>query len=492
MKKTFIVLAVMALLVLAFSLSISAAEYTDGEIKYTLTKGATENENTAIINDHKGTSFKNTVITIPAYIIQDGEKYYVTDMAETAFESTNITKIFFDPDCKITRIRNFAFKNCASLTTIVFPSKLEKIHWQAFYCCSNLTAVYLPDTVTEIGYHENGNPGKNYKNDAVYKSEKVGAFFGCSKLYFVNDVNETEKPEIWYAPKALVKLSGEGFKEITTLNPIMVFDESFIRLERGYAFANKNGGDVFTLIFKGDFTHKDAMFQLCCELKSRNMFFTHPNVKDKNVFSYDTNYKDDAPTANLYLCSSETAYTLSGTAPKSETPTYTAIASAHFIEQENVGARYDNYFEKGYALDACYCGKTISKSNAELEPVFESRGVSVPTFDGAEAAVTQGIKVNREALLALSNVDFGLVVDVNVSGEAYCPISNGATTRSLIDSAINYFDIKVSGIPSAHCDTAIVFCAYVSVGGEIFYLDNGATYKTVTGISYNSLKGQVQ
>lgn len=487
-KKIILTLTVVALFVFVLSLSVSAVSYVDDEVSYTLTEGATEEENTATINNHKSKQFTNPVITIPAYIEYEGEKYYVTDAnSNTTFEGTNLKEVYFDPDCRITRLRNFAFKNCKSLTKIVLPSQLEKIHWQAFFGCNKLTALYLPDTITEIGYNEDGTPGKNYNN------EKVGAFFGCSSLYFLNSLDETTKPTVWYAPANLTKLSGEGFKEITTLNPVMVFGENFIKLERGYVFANKNANaSAITLIFKGDFTQEGAMFQLCCEMKNRNMYFTHPNVQDTSFFTYDQYYFKDAPTADIYFCSNQTAYTMKGTAAGSSAPTYTEIAFAHTIEKENVGVYYSNYFEKGYILNACYCGEELCAATATLDPVFTSRGVSVPTFEGAQAAVTQGIKVNREALNKLEGVDFGLVVDVNLFGEAYCPISSGATTQSLLDREYDYFDIKVSGIPAEYCDTAIVFCAYVSVGDEIFYLDDGATYKTVTGVSYNSLKGKVQ
>lgn len=487
-KKLLLTLAIMALLVFVVSLSVSADSCTYDEVNYTLTKGATEEENTAEINNHKGKSFTDTVINIPAYIEYQGEKYYVTDSnSTTTFESTNVTEVYFHPDCKITRIRNYAFKNCKSLTKIVLPSKLEKIHWQAFLNCSKLTAVYLPDTVTEIGYDENGNPGKNGGSD-----NKVGVFLGCTKLYFVNNLGDTERPDVWYAPASLTRMSGEGFKEVNTINPVMVFGESFTQLVRGYILANKNSStqNPVTFIFKGDFTKEGAVFQLACEVVNRNIYFTHPNVKDKDFLSYDTNYVGFAPTANIYFCASEKAYTLTGTAAGSKVPSYTEIDFKHAIARENVGVHYNNYFEKGYALDACYCGKELTKAEAALAPVFESRGVSVPTFDGADMAVTQGIYVNREALSTLTSVDFGLVVDVNVGGNAYDPIANGAVAQSLLGSAHNYFDIKVSGIPSEYGDLAIVFCAYVSVNGEVYYLDDGITSKTVTGVSYNSLKGK--
>ena len=486
-KKIIFTLTVLALLVFVLSLSVSAATYKDGEVSYTLTEGETEDDNVATINNHKGKIFATTVITIPAYIEYEGEKYYVTDSNVTnCFESTNLTEVYFDPDCRITRMRNHAFKNCKSLTTVVLPSKLEKIHWQAFSGCSNLTAVYLPDTVTEIGYHEDGRIGQTTNN------EKIGAFLGCSKLYFVNKLGETEKPNVWYAPASLEKLSGDSLKEITTLNSIIVFGENFTKFERGFALANKNtSAPTITLIFKADFTQEGAIFELCCEHKNRNMYFTHQNVKNTSIFSYNLGYVKDSPTANIYFCSSQSAYTINGTVSGSSAPAFKEISFVHTVAEENVGAYYNNYFEKGYSISACYCGREICATTATLAPVFVSRGLSVPTFDGAQAAVTQGIKVDRVALGKLVGVDFGLVVDVNVSGEAYCPISNGAISQSLMDSEHDYFDIKVSGIPSEFCDTAIVFCAYVSVDGEIYYLNDGATSKTVTGESYNSLKGRV-
>ncbi|MBO5261427.1 MAG: leucine-rich repeat protein [Clostridia bacterium] len=484
-KKLLLTLAIMALLVFVVSLSVSAASFTYDEVNYTLTKGATEEENTAEINSHKGKSFTDTVINIPAYIEYQGEKYYVTDSnSTTTFESTNVTEVYFHPDCKITRIRNYAFKNCKSLTKIVLPSKVEKLHWQAFLNCSSLTALYLPDTITEIGYDEDGNPGKNSGSD------KVGVFLGCTKLYFVNNLGDTERPDVWYAPASLEKLSGEGIKELKNVSPVMVFGENFTQLVRGYTLADKNNAPLITYIFEGDFTKEGAVFQLACEIVNRNIYFTHPNVKDKDFLSYDTNYVNFAPTANIYFCASEKAYTLRGTASGSKTPTYTEIDFAHFIEKESVGVYYENYFEKGYVLDACYCGKEISRSEASLDPVVESRGVSVPEFDGSVMAVVQGIKINRDALAALGDeIDFGVIVDINLSGEAYNPIDSGIEGNSLMGSPYNYFDIKVSGIPSEHADTLIVFCAYLKVGENLYYLDNGKTSNTVIGNSYNSWTG---
>ena len=491
-KKILLALAIMAMLVFVISLSVGAVDVSEDEVSYTLTKGATEAENTAKINaSNKGKSFTDTVINIPAYIEYEGEKYYVTGTtAHNVFEGANVTEVYFDPQCQVTAIQAYVFKNCKSLTTVVLPANLEAIGKQSFFGCSLLTALYLPDSLKSIGYNDDGTVPARGNND----NDKPNAFYSCNNLYFVNELGQTERPDVWYAPTSLEKICGEAFKLLVNLNPTMVFGENFKRLESGYTFANKNGGPVYTLIFKSDLTAEDCLFMLACETKNRNIYFTHPNVKDLSHITYDQGYKKDTPTGDIYLCAVNEAYTMEGTANGAD-PTYTKLENGftHVMETEGVGVHYDNYYEMGYVVNACFCGSEICASQATLEPVFENRGYSVPAFEGAEMALIQGIKVNRDALSALgTDVDFGLVIDVNTGNEAYSPLENGAVIRSLYNNPYDYFDIKLSGIPSAHADTLIVVCGYVKIGDKAYYIDNGTTAQVVTGVSYNSLKGVVE
>lgn len=483
-KKVLLTLAIMAMIICVFAISVSAAEVIVDEIKYTVTEGATEAENTAVINSHKGTKFTGNLDKyIPEYVEYNGEKYYVTDINYTAFESTNITSMVFDPNCRITVIRSYSFKNCASLKSIVLPSKLQEIRCQSFQGCSILEALYLPDTVRTIGRQENGNVGGKNGN------ERDGAFFKCPKLYFVNELGATEKPEVWYAPKALEEISGETFKEITTFNNVVVFGENFYQLHRGYSIADKNGSKGRVFIFEGDFTREGAIFQLTCEMKEMDIYFTHPNMQNTNFLSYDSGYRDNTPTAVIHLCASELVYTMAGTQKKGELKlTLVENGANHFVKNENVGVHYDNYFANGYAVNECYCGEKMIASEATLEPVFVSRGISAPEDPSRGACVTQGIKVNREMFALLGDdVDFGIVVDVNVEGNEYNPISNGATTVSLTDSEYDCFDVKVSGIPADYLSTAIVFCFYIEKNEKISYLNFASTLESVTGMSYNAL-----
>ena len=52
----------------------------------------------------------------------------------------------------------------------------------------------------------------------------------------------------------------------------------------------------------------------------------------------------------------------------------------------------------------------------------------------------------------------------------------------------NYFGVKVSGITEEHTASGVVFCAYVTEGNTVYYLDGGNTETTVTRKSYADIK----
>lgn len=361
MKKNIILaLVITALLVCIFAVSVSAAKVTYDEVSYTVTQGETEAENTATINGHKGKQFTDTVINVPAFVTdENGVKYYVSGMDASAFESTNATEVYFDPDCTITALGTYCFKNCKSLTKVQLPSKLETLGGQAFNGCSALTALYLPDTLRVI---EDGT-SKNY------------AFTGCSNLYFVNELGATEKPTVWYAPAALEEINGEALKELNKLNEVMVFGENLTKITNGYAFADKNSKSEITLVFKGDFTEEGAIFMISCEYKTRNIHFTHENVKDTSALTYDTSWKGDTPKANVYFHSSQTAYTMDGTAKDSNAPKYTEVLFTHLAAQPSE-------MVDGVEMAVCYCG-VASVVHTEGNPVKENVVNATCTTNGS-------------------------------------------------------------------------------------------------------------
>ena len=132
-KKILFACALVALLVCLFAVSVSAVNI--GGIDYSLKKGTDGAENTASINSHKNKTLSVTDIVIPEYVEYEGEKYYVTSMASTCFEATNITSVVFDKNSRITVIPQWCFKGCSKLTYMELHDAITTISsdfWNPF------------------------------------------------------------------------------------------------------------------------------------------------------------------------------------------------------------------------------------------------------------------------------------------------------------------------------------------------------------------------
>ena len=94
----------------------------------------------------------------------------------------------------VTKIGNFAFDACVSLTSIVIPNSVTEIGHYAFYCCDSLTSIDIPNSVIEIGYGvfesclgltsivvESGNPRYDSRNNcnAIIETAYNTLIYGC-------------------------------------------------------------------------------------------------------------------------------------------------------------------------------------------------------------------------------------------------------------------------------------------------------------------------
>ena len=112
--------------------------------------------NTNVIKD---TTSKITTITIPNTCVI---------IAQSAFDNnnnnntSNLSSVIFSTGTQsLTSIFNTAFRNCTSLTNIIFPTTVTTIGSNAFQNCTSLAAITIPSLVTSIG---------------------VGAFSSCTNL----------------------------------------------------------------------------------------------------------------------------------------------------------------------------------------------------------------------------------------------------------------------------------------------------------------------
>ena len=75
---------------------------------------------------------------------------YVTKINQYAFRNCDSLKSVTIGD-GVKSIGEWAFYNCFNLTSVVIPDSVESIGEYAFYNCFNLTSVTMPDSVTSIG-----------------------------------------------------------------------------------------------------------------------------------------------------------------------------------------------------------------------------------------------------------------------------------------------------------------------------------------------------
>ncbi|MGN0474524.1 MAG: leucine-rich repeat protein [Acutalibacteraceae bacterium] len=115
-----------------------------------------------------------TSITIP---------HSVTEIGQYAFaECTSLSSITISDS--VTHIGEFAFSNCGSLKAITIPNSVSKIDSFTFSGCESLKAITIPDGVTEIGRFAFSECGSLKAITIPESVTEIGenAFSGCQYL----------------------------------------------------------------------------------------------------------------------------------------------------------------------------------------------------------------------------------------------------------------------------------------------------------------------
>ena len=147
-----------------------------------------------------------------------------TTIGENAYSGTNY-KCVVIPN-SVTRIDNFAFENCSSLTSIAIPNSVTSTGSGVFYGCSSLTSITIGSGVTEISdnmFYGCSNLTSITIPDSV-TSIYSSAFEGCSSLMSIT------------IPNSVTSIYSSAFKDCNRLMSIIIPDS--VTSVEDYVFQN--------------------------------------------------------------------------------------------------------------------------------------------------------------------------------------------------------------------------------------------------------------
>ena len=142
-KKLLLSLALIALLIAIFAISVSAATPVK---TWDISKTENDNVTAYLYKDENNSSYYTLTIS------GTGDMKDWTPASSAPWYSSygsKITSVTIEDG--VTYIGNYAFRNCKSLTSIVIPESVTSIGNYAFFGCSNLRSIVIPEGVTTIG-----------------------------------------------------------------------------------------------------------------------------------------------------------------------------------------------------------------------------------------------------------------------------------------------------------------------------------------------------
>ena len=135
----------------------------------------------------------------------------VTDIGDGAFWGCSSLSNIVIPD-SVTAIGDFAFLDCSSLSKIVIPNSVTKIGDYAFSDCSSLSNIVIPDSVTSIGDYAFGGCSSLSKIVIPNSVTKIGdyAFSDCSSLSKI------------VIPNSVTSIGDYAFRGCSSLSKIVI------------------------------------------------------------------------------------------------------------------------------------------------------------------------------------------------------------------------------------------------------------------------------
>ena len=334
----------------------------------------------------------------------------------------------------MTEICGWAFFSCTSLERFIIPedSELTFIGTYTFYNCTSLTGFYLPSKMKTFGTQGGTN---------------MGVFAACPNVYLVNEpVTPTyipPKPSIYYFPSAFEKMSGEEFKNCTSMNETVVFPKTFTSVSDRWTFC---GAATKTIVCLGDMTELGAQYWGCTSIylankadKQRSDIATFTNPSGAKVYfcnaEGNTNHLAEKTVTEPAKCevnAGEYTYCFCGYEISKVAQEGTALS--HDLDYVNgkatlVSVTYADLSKNGTKVVKC----SLCQADKELSAnkVFDYKGYS----KNDKGAMCMGYTVDQGALKDYEakngKVNYGFIASANNNA----PLNNDGSAKDNVVKA---------------------------------------------------------
>ena len=441
---------------------------------------------------------------------------WITSIGGSAFKNCDAMVSITVPD-GVTSLGNYAFSSCDNLEEIVISDNSlisNSIVGIAEYC-PKLASVRIPPLVTDIGYDNfrgctalseiiwpnnllKISGGQNFTNIAIKK------FYVPNTVTVIGDSNFTNLEEIRFGASA-TRLPGTALNSKALKR--VYFSGSIESIASSLLGWSNSGDSSMNITFICTGTYEDAL--RIRELakasiegtnnapnmsKLYDAVLVHASEYDETqepsgfTFVYGYNLCDafyegvHAEGVNLNSCEFGCGRNCGQVAIR-EDAEHVLVINTEF------GA--NGYFSASTACEKCSVCDTVAREDS-FDALFVNKGVSAKTF-GDDIALVQGYEINKAAIGAYRNYvadfDFGILAYANNGGTACQPKPGEDKVVDIVfdNMANDYIEVKLTGVPQGYEDVKLVFCAYVTEGESIYYLDDGETLSSVIGKSYNDI-----